>query len=133
MVVSDPCDVNSIIFRVRGGLDLSCRLDSTEESQVKGALARAFERLRAELTSPSLVFGVCNSSVYIWPNSNLRITPAEVTANTACRDLQQHVQADDSDAAKRPGKKKDKRNSAAVSVSILPPVLGGKQYCCYRY
>ncbi|XP_015201345.1 ufm1-specific protease 2 [Lepisosteus oculatus] len=126
MVVSDPCDVNSIIFRVRGGLDLSCRLDSTEESQVREALARAFERLRAELTSPSLVLGVCNSSVYIWPNSKLRMTPAEVTADTACGDLQQLVQANDSDAAKRPGKKKDKRNSAAsvVKVQLLAEATG---------
>ncbi|MBN3301743.1 UFSP2 protease, partial [Amia calva] len=79
---------------------------------------RAFERLSAKVTSEPLVFSVCNSPVYIWPNKCLHVVPADVTEDSPCRDILQHIEVDENSGAKRLSKKKDKKNAAAVGASL---------------
>ncbi|XP_066574307.1 ufm1-specific protease 2 [Amia ocellicauda] len=123
MVVTDK---GAIIFRVRGGLDLMCQLVSTDESDIKKTIFRAFERLSAKVISEPLVFSVCNSPVYIWPNKCLHVVPADVTEDSPCRDILQHIEVDENSGAKRLSKKKDKKNAAAsvVNIDLMMEVTG---------
>ncbi|KAG7458655.1 hypothetical protein MATL_G00222830 [Megalops atlanticus] len=111
-------DVGTIIFRVRGGLELTCQLDNADGSHVQQVLSRAFKSLSSRVRSESLVFSVSNSSVFIWPNKAVHIIPEEVTENTPCRDIQQHIQVDENDSGKRSSKKKDKKSPTISVINI---------------
>ncbi|XP_018591453.1 ufm1-specific protease 2 isoform X1 [Scleropages formosus] len=113
-----------VMFRVRGGLDFTCQLDRTDESYVKQTLGKAFESVRSAVRSPSLVFGVQNSPVFLWPNRSLQATRQGVTENTTCRELQQHIQINEGDSGKRSSKKKDKKDgtTSIINVDLLTEV-----------
>lgn len=114
---SDSC----VIFRVCGSLELSCWLESSSGrltffddqlfvffhfsiwsllfsrlslavSQSQRSLSKAFNDLRDKLREQSLVFHVCNSSLFIWPNQDCQASLGNVTANTPCGDLQKHIE-----------------------------------------
>ncbi|MGH0146796.1 UNVERIFIED_CONTAM: hypothetical protein FKN15_058716 [Acipenser sinensis] len=85
---------------------------------IKKTISKAIQDLSAKVISESLVFSVCNSSVYLWPNKKPRIIPAEITEMTPCKDIQLHVQVEANDEAKRSARRKDKRNPATGIVDL---------------
>ncbi|KAL4640545.1 ufm1-specific protease 2 isoform X2 [Arapaima gigas] len=120
---------NHIIFRVRGGLDFTCQLEKTDESYVQQSLKRAFETVRSTARSPSLVFGVRNSPIFIWPNRSPQAAVLGVTENTACGELHQRIRSNESDGGKRSSKKDKKEAGASViNVDLLSEVT--EPPCC---
>lgn len=111
-------DNTSLFFRVRGDLELTFQLYSTDDAMIKKTISKAIQDLSAKVISESLVFSVCNSSVYLWPNKKPRIIPAEITEMTPCKDIQLHVQVEANDEAKRSARRKDKRNPATGIVDL---------------
>ncbi|RXM30368.1 LRP2-binding protein [Acipenser ruthenus] len=111
-------DNTSLFFRVRGDLELTFQLYSTDDTMIKKTISKAIQDLSAKVISESLVFSVCNSSVYLWPNKKPRIIPAEITEMTPCKDIQLHVQVEANDEAKRSARRKDKRNPATGIVDL---------------
>lgn len=59
-----------ILFRIRGGFDLAFQLVPPKEMFIKNALRQVLNDLTTKLSSDALVFRICNSSVYLWPNSD---------------------------------------------------------------
>uniref|UniRef100_A0A8C9TRZ4 Ufm1-specific protease 2 n=1 Tax=Scleropages formosus TaxID=113540 RepID=A0A8C9TRZ4_SCLFO len=53
-------------------------------SYVKQTLGKAFESVRSAVRSPSLVFGVQNSPVFLWPNRSLQATRSETLCVCVC-------------------------------------------------
>ncbi|KAI1887582.1 hypothetical protein AGOR_G00191790 [Albula goreensis] len=115
MVVAD---VGSIIFRLSGGLELTCQLDSTDEPSVRQSVSRAFQCLCSKVRSESLVFSIRNSPLLIWPNKGTHIIPDEVKENTPCKDIQHHIQAEENDSGKKSSKKKDRKNATTCVINI---------------
>ncbi|KAG5848317.1 hypothetical protein ANANG_G00097210 [Anguilla anguilla] len=115
MVVAD---VGSIIFRLRGGLELTCQLDSTDGASVQQAVSGAFKRLCCKVRSESLVLCVRNSPLLIWPNKGVLVIPDEVKESTPCKDIQQHIQAEENDSGKKSSKKKDKKNATTCVINM---------------
>ncbi|KAL7841033.1 hypothetical protein SRHO_G00247240 [Serrasalmus rhombeus] len=100
----------SLIFRLRGVLEFSCLLDSSNETQGQSAICKSFQALRSRVSSESLVFTVCNSSLLLlWPNKGLQSTAEHLTEGTPCRDIQQYREAEDGGSKK--SKRKDKRDA----------------------
>ncbi|XP_023686369.1 ufm1-specific protease 2 [Paramormyrops kingsleyae] len=117
MVASDR---SAIILRARGSLELRCLLDGTDGSHVQKAVSRAFERVRARVTSQALVFRVRDSPMFIWPNKGCQVTEG-IAETTACKDLQQRLRSGEPDGGKRSSKKKDKRNgdTSVINIDLL--------------
>ncbi|KAF2982565.1 hypothetical protein EK904_008563, partial [Melospiza melodia maxima] len=98
-----------MLFRIRGGLDLAFQLATTDEASTKKALGYVFSDLENKLSSEVLVFRICHSSVYVWPNNGMSTVP-ELTDESACKEIKRFIQFDQDDETKRKlGKKKDKK------------------------
>ncbi|OBS64722.1 hypothetical protein A6R68_06747 [Neotoma lepida] len=52
---------------------------------IKNALRQVLDDLTGKLSSDALVFRICNSSVYLWPNSDMNT--GELTDSSTCRRL----------------------------------------------
>ncbi|XP_033016027.1 ufm1-specific protease 2 isoform X1 [Lacerta agilis] len=99
-----------ILFRIRGGLDLAFQLATTDDSSTKEALKYVFSDLSAKLASDVLVFRICHSSVYLWPNSGENSVATELTDDSACKEILRFIQFEQEDDNKRRfSKKKDKK------------------------
>ncbi|KAJ6668595.1 hypothetical protein lerEdw1_012077 [Lerista edwardsae] len=98
-----------IFFRIRGGLDLAFQLATPDGSSTKEALKYVFSDLTRKLSSDVLVFRICHSSVYVWPNSGT-YSIAELTDDSACKEILRFIQFEPEDETKRRfSKKKDKK------------------------
>ncbi|XP_075466286.1 ufm1-specific protease 2 isoform X4 [Ascaphus truei] len=115
-----------VIFRTRGGLNLSFRLTATDgtlnqpEASAKKALVRALSDLSAKLQSESLVFNVCHSSLYVWPNTGAFST--ELSDDSPCKDIFHFIQFDDAEATRKNSKKKDKKlqeTQQIVNINLM--------------
>ncbi|XP_054977075.1 ufm1-specific protease 2 isoform X1 [Sorex araneus] len=142
LVISDTAD---ILFRIRGGLDLAFQLATPNESFIKKALKHVLSDLSAKLSSNALVFRICHSSVYIWPNSDLSTNP-ELTDSSACKNIMRLIQFEQEEDTKRKFmKKKDKKLSdmhqivnidlmleMSTSLAAMTPIIeresGGHHY-----
>ncbi|XP_044310970.1 ufm1-specific protease 2 isoform X1 [Varanus komodoensis] len=99
-----------ILFRIRGGLDLAFQLATTDDSSTKEALKYVFSDLSAKLASNVLVFRICHSPVYLWPNSGTYSVATELSDDSACKEILRFIQFDQEEEAKhRFSKKKDKK------------------------
>ncbi|XP_053315173.1 ufm1-specific protease 2 [Spea bombifrons] len=115
-------DGPDILFRTRGGLDLCFPLTANDEKSTKKALLEALADVSAKLLSDSLVFSVCNSSLYIWPNTGASSSPIELTDDSPCNNILSFIQIDDEDAKRKSSKKKEKRiqdTQHIVNISLL--------------
>ncbi|CAJ0956323.1 unnamed protein product, partial [Ranitomeya imitator] len=101
-------EVPEVIFRIRGDLGLSFSLTKADESSCKKSLVTELNNLSAKLQSESLVFHVCRTSLYIWPNTGVSTSPSDLTDGSVCRDVFSFIQTDDEDS-RRKSKKKEKR------------------------
>uniref|UniRef100_A0A8C2SG25 UFSP2 second domain-containing protein n=1 Tax=Capra hircus TaxID=9925 RepID=A0A8C2SG25_CAPHI len=107
-----------ILFRIRGGLDLAFQLATPNEIFIKNALKHVLSDLSTKLSSDALVFRICHSSVYIWPNSDMNTIPGELTDSSACKNIMRFIQFEQEEDTKRKFmKKKDKKLSDMVSKS----------------
>ncbi|XP_041789637.1 ufm1-specific protease 2 [Chelmon rostratus] len=120
MVVADPQSSDTgTVLRVRGPLELKCRLDSTDARLVHKEISSTFETLRSQVRSESCVLTVCDSPVIIWPNRGVHATPEEMTPNTPCEDVHQWIQTDEQEiGGKRSAKKKSKKSPAASIINL---------------
>ncbi|NXX82571.1 UFSP2 protease, partial [Urocolius indicus] len=109
-----------ILFRIRGGLDLAFQLATTDEASTKKALGYVFSDLANKLSSDVLVLRICQSSVYVWPNSGTSTAP-ELADDAACKEIRRFIQFDQDDESKRKlGKKKDKKSQdTIVNVDLM--------------
>lgn len=62
------------------------------ESSTKKALKYVFSDLSAKLASNALVFRICHSPVYLWPNSGMNTIATEITDNSACKEILRFIQ-----------------------------------------
>ncbi|XP_055423364.1 ufm1-specific protease 2 [Bubalus kerabau] len=109
LVISEAMD---ILFRIRGGLDLAFQLATPNEIFIKNALKHVLSDLSTKLSSNALVFRICHSSVYVWPNSDMNTVPGELTDSSACKDIMRFIQFEQEEDTKRKfTKKKDKKLS----------------------
>ncbi|KAG8453708.1 hypothetical protein GDO86_000366, partial [Hymenochirus boettgeri] len=102
-----------VIFRTRGGLNLSFPLTATDETSAKKALFRAVCSISAKLLSESLVLNVCDSILYIWPNKGMCTHHTELTDDSPCKDILRFVQVDKD---RKLSKKKEKKIIETVST-----------------
>ncbi|XP_072857482.2 ufm1-specific protease 2 isoform X1 [Pogona vitticeps] len=108
-----------IIFRIRGGLDLAFQLATTDDSSTKEALKYVFSDLSTKLASDVLVFRICHSPVYLWPNSGKNSVATELSDDSPCKEILRFIQFDQEDEAKRRfSKKKDKKFQEQPIVNI---------------
>ncbi|XP_020863295.1 ufm1-specific protease 2 isoform X3 [Phascolarctos cinereus] len=106
-----------LLFRIRGGLDLAFQLASTDDISTKKALKYVLSDLSTKLSSNALVFKICHSSVYLWPNSNMNTVPAELTDDSACKEILRFIQFDQEEDTKRKfTKKKDRKLQGQVQI-----------------
>ncbi|XP_039606927.1 ufm1-specific protease 2 [Polypterus senegalus] len=105
MVLEDQ----SIFCRVRGALELSFPLHSKEEATIQKAITKAVQDVSLQVSSESFAFNIRASPVFIWPNRNLKITPAEITPDTSCREIQKYIRAEEEESDKRSSRKKEKK------------------------
>lgn len=111
-----------VIFRVCGSLEFSCWLESSNVSQSQRSLSRAFSDLGDKFREQSLVFQVCNSPLFIWPNQDCQATVGNVTASTPCGDLQKHIEVEDWNGGGKK-KRKDKKNAlTVVNLTLMAEV-----------
>lgn len=97
-----------ILFRIRGGFDLAFQLATPKEMFIKNALRQVLNDLTTKLSSDALVFRICNSAVYLWPNSD--VNTGELTDSSACKNVVHFIQFDQEEDTKRKFiKKKDKK------------------------
>ncbi|KAL6467331.1 hypothetical protein MHYP_G00251350 [Metynnis hypsauchen] len=108
---------SALIFRLRGVLEFSCQLDSSDETQGQSAIRKSFQALRSRVSSESLVFSVCNSAVLLWPNKGLQSTAEHLTEGTPCRDIQQRTEAEDGGSKK--SKRKRDAGPSVVNLKLL--------------
>ncbi|XP_076151109.1 ufm1-specific protease 2 [Alosa pseudoharengus] len=128
-----PSD-STVIFRVCGSLEFSCWLENSNVLQSQKSVSTAFNDLRAKVREESLVFHVCNSPLFIWPNHDCQATAGNVTANTPCGDLQKHIEVEDwSGGGKK--KRKDKTNVLTViNLTLMAEVtVPGEENCPAPY
>lgn len=59
---------------------------------VKKALKHMLSDLSTKLSSNALVFRICHSSVYIWPNSDMNTIPGELTDSSTCKNIMRFIQ-----------------------------------------
>lgn len=64
----------------------------TLEIFTKKALKHVLSDLSIKLSSNALVFRICHSSVYIWPNSDINTIPGELTDSCACKNIMRFIQ-----------------------------------------
>ncbi|XP_012691310.2 ufm1-specific protease 2 [Clupea harengus] len=107
-----PSD-STVIFRVRGSLEFSCWLESSNVLQSQRSISKTFNDLRSKVREESLVFNICNSPVFLWPNQDCQATVGNVSASTPCGDLQKHIEVEDWNGGGRK-KRKDKKNVLTV-------------------
>lgn len=88
-----------ILFRIRGGFDLAFQLAPPKEMFIKNALRQVLNDLTTKLSSDALVFRICNSSVYLWPNSDANT--GELTDSSACKSVVDLIQFDQEEDTKR--------------------------------
>ncbi|XP_043828946.1 ufm1-specific protease 2 isoform X1 [Dromiciops gliroides] len=120
-VISDTMD---LLFRIRGGLDLAFQLAATDDISTKKALKYVLSDLSTKLSSNALVFKICHSSVYLWPNSNLNTVPAELTDNSACKEILRFIQFNQEEDTKRKfTKKKDKKSQGQLQIINIDLML----------
>ncbi|XP_052608166.1 ufm1-specific protease 2 isoform X2 [Peromyscus californicus insignis] len=75
---------------------------------VKNALKQVLDDLTSKLSSDALVFRICNSPVYLWPNSDL--STGEFTDSSTCKSIVHFIQLEQEEDTKRKFiKKKDKK------------------------
>lgn len=113
---------SAVILRLRGPLDLKCRLDSTDVVLMQKAISRAFEVLRLQVKSESCVLAVSDSAVLIWPNKGVF---EEITPDTPCEDIFQWIQTDDQETSgKRSTKKKSRKvlSASVINFSLMMDV-----------
>ncbi|XP_031195559.1 ufm1-specific protease 2 isoform X2 [Mastomys coucha] len=79
-----------ILFRIRGGFDLAFQLATPKEMFIKNALRQVLNDLTTKLSSDALVFRICNSAVYLWPNSD--VNTGELTDSSACKNVVHFIQ-----------------------------------------
>ncbi|XP_072526084.1 ufm1-specific protease 2 [Salminus brasiliensis] len=108
---------SSLVFRLRGVLDLSCHLDSSNEKQGQAAISRSFQTLRSRVSSESLAFSLCNSPVLLWPNKGFRSTAENLAEGAPCRDLHQYIEAEDG-GSRKTSKKKEKKDAGPTVVNL---------------
>lgn len=65
---------------------------SNLEIFIKNALKHVLSDLSTKLSSDALVFRICHSSVYIWPNSDMNTIPGELTDSSACKNIMRFIQ-----------------------------------------
>ncbi|XP_062933508.1 ufm1-specific protease 2 isoform X2 [Cynocephalus volans] len=113
MVISETMD---ILFRIRGGLDLAFQL--ANEVFIKKALKYMLRDLSTKLSSNALVFRICHSSVYVWPNSDINTIPGELTDSSPCKNIMRFIQFEqEEDTKQKFMRKKDKK------LSDLPQIV----------
>ena len=59
---------------------------------IKKALKHVLSDLSTKLSSNALVFKICHSSVYIWPNSDINTIPGELADGSACKTIMRFIQ-----------------------------------------
>eukprot|EP00069_Balaena_mysticetus_P011876 bmy_00305T0 len=59
---------------------------------IKKALKHMLSDLSTKLSSNALVFRICHSSVYIWPNSDMNTIPGELTDSSTCKNIMRFIQ-----------------------------------------
>ncbi|XP_066517555.1 ufm1-specific protease 2 [Hoplias malabaricus] len=116
-------DNHSIIFRLKGVLEFSCQLHTSNESLIEDTISKCFRTLHSRVSSEGLVFSICNSAVLLWPNKGLQTTAENLTSTTACRDVLQHLDMEDG-GSKKSSKKKDRKNAGppVVNMKLLTEV-----------
>lgn len=62
------------------------------EAHRQSSISKAFKDLCSRISSESLVFMVCNSPILLWPNGTFHSSLESVSEETACRDVQQHIE-----------------------------------------
>ncbi|XP_018085877.1 ufm1-specific protease 2 [Xenopus laevis] len=115
VVITSAC----IIFRIRGGLNLSFPLTATDETSAKKALFRAVCDLSSKLLSESLVLNICNSVLYIWPNTGTCTHPTELSDDTPCKDILRFIQVDDERKVSKKKEKKSQDLQQMVNIKLL--------------
>ncbi|XP_058049141.1 ufm1-specific protease 2 isoform X2 [Ahaetulla prasina] len=116
-------DTMDILFRIRGGLDFAFQLATTNDSSTKEALKYIFKDLSAKLASDVLVFRICHSSVYLWPNSGMNSMATELSDDSACKEILQFIQFEQEGTKQRFSKKKDKRLREMPSIVNIDLML----------
>ncbi|KAL7981910.1 hypothetical protein Chor_000967 [Crotalus horridus] len=120
VVIKDTMD---ILFRIRGGLDFAFQLATTDDSSTKEALKYIFKDLSAKLASDMLVFRICHSSVYLWPNSGMNSMATELSDDSACKEILQFIQFEQGGTKQRFSKKKDKKLQEMPSIVNIDLML----------
>uniref|UniRef100_A0A673SLS7 Ufm1-specific protease 2 n=1 Tax=Suricata suricatta TaxID=37032 RepID=A0A673SLS7_SURSU len=121
MVTSEGTD---ILFRIRGGLDLAFQLATANEIFIKKALKHVLSDLSTKLSSNALVFRICHSSVYIWPNSDLNTVPGELADTSACKTIMRFIHLEQEEDTKRKFmRKKDKKLSDVHQIVNIDLML----------
>ncbi|XP_077135729.1 ufm1-specific protease 2 [Ranitomeya variabilis] len=113
-------EVPEVIFRIRGGLGLSFSLTKADESSCKKSLVTELNNLSAKLQSASLVFHVCRTSLYVWPNTGVSTSPSDLTDGSLCRDVFSFIQTDEEDSRRKSSKKKEKKWQEKQVVNLSP-------------
>ncbi|XP_051559197.1 ufm1-specific protease 2 [Myxocyprinus asiaticus] len=108
---------SNIIFRVKGILEFICQLDNSNEAQSQSTISKSFQGLCSKVSSKNLVFTVCNSTLLIWPNTSFQSGVESLTEASACGDILQYIETDDS-RSKKSSKKKDKKHSGPTVVNM---------------
>ncbi|KAF5897415.1 ufm1-specific protease 2, partial [Clarias magur] len=108
----------NFIFRLKGVLEFFCQINSTNGTVGQSSISKAFQVLRSRVSSEGLVFMVCNSAVLLWPNKASRSTVEGVSAESPCRDLQQHVERADTGPNRKSSKRRDKRDVSPTVVNL---------------
>ncbi|KAL1023468.1 hypothetical protein UPYG_G00041200 [Umbra pygmaea] len=108
----------NITLRLKGSLDFKCQLPSTDVKHNQKVISSTFDGLCSQVKSESLVFRVCKSPVFIWPNKGGHATPADLTPQSTCKDLQQLIQKEDQESKSMTSKTKYK-TTASVGVINL--------------
>uniref|UniRef100_A0A8C5LNK3 Ufm1-specific protease 2 n=1 Tax=Leptobrachium leishanense TaxID=445787 RepID=A0A8C5LNK3_9ANUR len=112
----------SILFRTRGGLNVSFSLTSTDEAPAKKDLSETLRNLSAKLLSDSLVFHICHSSLYLWPSTGASSSSKQLTDESQCKDILSFIKIDDEDARRKSSKKKERRlaeDTQMVNINLL--------------
>jgi len=119
---------------------------SAHEIFIKKALKHVLSDLSTKLSSNALVFRICHSSVYIWPNSDINTIPGELSDSSACKNIMRFIHFEQEEDTKRKFmRKKDKKLSdmhqivnidlmleMSTSLGAITPIIeresGGHHY-----
>ncbi|XP_029442781.1 ufm1-specific protease 2 isoform X2 [Rhinatrema bivittatum] len=113
-------EATDIFFRIRGGLELTFQLTAKDEASTQKVLVSALRELSAKLSTEWLVFNICHSAVFLWPNSGVNTVPSELNDDSACKDILRFIQLNEETTKPKLAKKKEKEAPGmVVNISLF--------------